>query len=115
MRRAMTGLASLAGVLVLVGVMAGGFYLRSLHAPVVVGQADARPSPGEPSESPTPTVTPAPSPAEVVSPIAPPPSAAPPSPAGRPTHPAGTCPAEVITGFTAKAAPRSVILSWTVS
>ena len=43
MRRAMTGLASLAGVLVLVGVMAGGFYLRSLHAPVVVGQADARP------------------------------------------------------------------------
>jgi len=38
----MTGLASLAGVLLLVGMMVGGLYIRSLHTPAVVGQADAR-------------------------------------------------------------------------
>jgi len=115
MRRAMTGLASLAGVLLLVGVVAGGIYLRSLHAQVVVGQADASPSSTEPSDGPTPIVTPSPSPTEVASPIAASPSPAPPPTADLPTHPAPTCPPEVITSFTAKAAPRSVILSWTVS
>src|SRR5690349_19572885 len=106
MRRAMTGVASLAGLLILVGVMLGGFYLRSLHTPAAVGQADASPSPTEtPSDSPTPVLIPSPSPTEVASPIAPSPSPALPPPVSRP---APTCPPEVITSFTAKAAPRSV-------
>jgi hypothetical protein len=112
MRRAMAGVASLAGLLLLVGVMLGGFYLRSLHATTVVGQAGASSSPTDmPSDSPTPIVISSPSPTEAASPIAPSPSPARP-PA---SHPAATCPPEVITSFTAKAAPRSVILSWTVS
>jgi hypothetical protein len=115
MRRAMTGLASLAGVLLLVGLVVGGLYVRSLHTPAVVGQADASPSPTESSDTPTPIVTPSPSPTQVASPIAPSPSPAPRPPANLSPHPVPTCPPEVIRSFTATAGPRSVILSWTVT
>jgi hypothetical protein len=112
----MSGIASLAGLLLLAGVMVGGFYLRSLHAPTAVGQAGVSPSPIEvPSIGASPTDIPSPSPTTVATPVAPTPSSAPPAPADAPARPAPTCPAEVITSFTARAAPDAVILAWTVS
>lgn len=116
MKQILIGVAYLAAVLFLAGIVLGGFYLRSLQRPAVVGQADARPSPSAMSmDSPTPSDLASPSPTDAASPITPSPSAKPAIPANPPTHPAPACPPEVITSFTAKAAPRSVILSWTVS
>lgn len=114
MNRVLVGIASLAGVMLLVGMMLGGLYLRSLRTPVAAGQAEASPSPL--AISPRPTDAPSPSPTEVASPTAPSPSARPAVPAGGvPSPMAPSCPAEVITSFTARAAPDSVVVSWTVS
>ena len=113
MKRFAIGVASVTAVVFLAGIMLGGIYLRSLRTPTGVGQAEANASPTDtPSDSPTPTEIP--SPTEVASPVTPSPSNKPPPPAYGSPHPP-TCPPEVITSFTAKAAPRSVILSWTVS
>lgn len=114
MKQLLVGVASLAALLLLGGVMVGGLYLRSQQTSRVAGQADVvSPSPIDTaSDSQTPTDIPSPSPS--ATPIAQP-SPAPAPPAGVPTRAAPACPAEVITSFTAKAAPRSVILSWTVS
>lgn len=115
MRLVLTGVAALTALLVLAGVMAGGFYLRSLHRPVATGQARASLSPSDsPVSSPTPTDLPSPSPTQVPSAITPAPTTMPavsPNPAPRPP----SCSPQVITSFKATAAPRSVILSWTIS
>jgi len=116
MRRLLVGIASLGALLLLAGVMVGGLYLRSLHAPVVLGQADVSPSPTDTvSVSPTPTDMPSPSPTEAASRITVSPSPTPALPGNVPPHPAPTCPPEVITSFTATAAPGAVVLAWTVS
>lgn len=115
MGRLLVGIASLSGLLLLTGVMVGGLYLRSLHVPVMVGQAAVSPSPTDTVvDSPTPTDIPSPSPMAVASSI--PPAPSPTSvPAHPPTPQGPTCPPEVITSFTATAAPDSVVLAWTVS
>ena len=114
MRRFLSGIAALTAVMVVAGVLLGGFYLRSLRTPVRVGQSDASASRAQtPAASATPSDIP--SPTEVASLVTPSPSPNPPPPAGRPTHPAPTCPPEVITRFTARAAPDAVLLAWTVS
>ncbi len=115
MKRVMSGIASLAGLLLFAGAMFGGLYLRSVHAHPTVGQADVGPTPTEvPSDSPTPTDMP--SPTVIASPITPSPSRVPPPAAPpQPAHPAPTCPPLVITSFTGQAEPDAVRLSWTVS
>lgn len=80
----------------------------------IVGQAGASPDATEvPSDSPTAM----PSPTQLASPIiSPPPSAIPaPSAPPQPAHLAPSCPPLVITSFTARAAPGSVVLAWTIS
>lgn len=117
MKELLRGIASLGALVLVAGIMVGGFYLRSMHTPRPVGQAaEVSPSPADtPSDSPTPTDMPSPSPTAVAPPIAPSPAPAAPAPANLPPHPAPTCPPEVITSFTATAAPNSVVLRWTVS
>ena len=116
MKRLISGVAALAVLVLFAGVISAGFYLRSLHASGGVGQADVSPSPtGMPSDSATPTDTASPTApsTEVASPLtrSPVPALGPPPPA----HVAPSCPALVITSFTAQAAPRSVVLAWRIS
>jgi len=117
MKRVFVASAYLGAVLLLAGVMVGGFYLRSLQRPALVGQADASASPTDASpDSPSPSAIPSPSPSASPSPIAPSPTGNPGVPAGLPkSAPTPACSPQVITSFTAKAAPQSVILSWKVS
>src|ERR1700757_2342185 len=104
MKRLAIGIASVTALVFLAAVMAGGLYLRSLRTPAGIGQGQATQTPTDtPSDSPTPTATP--SPTEVASPPTSSPSSKPPPPAGS-ARPAPTCPPEVITSFTARAAPQ---------
>ena len=111
MTRVMTGIVSLAALLFFSGVIVGGFYLRSAHAPVATGQAGVSPSPLDaPSARPTDTPRPlGPVDRRIAAPQPPPPAVRQPGQFGTP------CPRLVITSFTAQPAPRSVVLWWTVS
>ena len=115
MKRAMSGIGALLALLLFAGIMAGGLYLRSLHAPALVGESAASPSPTDvASSSPSPSDSPSPTP--VASPTPPSPSPAPrPAVPAQPAHPAPTCPALVITSFTGRPAAGSVVLAWTIS
>lgn len=116
MRRILVGVASMAGVLLLVAVMLGGLYLRSQRLPVTAGQGDASPSQSATlAGSPTPSDSPSPSPTPIASPVAPSPAPRPSVRPGAPSPMGPTCPPEVITGLVAKPAPASVVLTWTVT
>jgi hypothetical protein len=107
MKRFLIIVASLGGITVLAGVMLGGLHLGSVSTSFVSGKAEVIPSRSD-TQPPGPTPSP-----EVASSTAP--SRALPTPV--PIHPAttSTCGPEVITSFTARPAPDSVVLTWTVS
>ena len=116
MKPVLSGIASLAALLLFAGVMVGGFYLRSLHTPLVFSQATlVSPSPIVlPSIRPTAPDSPSPSPSTAAVPRIVPPQPPAPGPP-QPGQVGPTCPRLVITSFSAQAGTRSVVLAWTVS